>query len=81
MSAVFAAKILGINSILFNVNNLAIPYDRIFSPVEKRIDRYIYKHVDYFITASKAAARKLCEVREIKEDKVINIYNTEKITK
>lgn len=74
-SAIFAAKKLGINKIVYMSNCIAQGYTvplRIFDFFR---DRKIRKYVTYFVTASKSAKQSLVKVLKIVPEKIINIYN------
>ncbi|WP_436485289.1 glycosyltransferase family 4 protein [Chitinophaga sp. ARDCPP14] len=71
--AAIAARMAGIRSVLFVVNNMAYPQKNIW---DKWKDRYINKYVSYFITASKAASDRLAEARNFDQQKCFNIPNT-----
>ncbi len=75
LSAVFAGKMAGAKKILFHVNNLASPYDPLFSVIQKYVDQRIVKIVDYFITGSIATGNYLAEKRKFPRKKILNIYN------
>lgn len=74
-SAVIAAKLSGIKKKILVVNNLAENYNSISRILDYPMDKYICKHVNYFITASKAAKNKLKEVLSLDDKKIFNIYN------
>lgn len=74
-SAVIAAQLSGIKKKILVVNNLAENYNSISRILDFPMDKYICKHVNYFITASKAAKNKLKKVLSLDEKKVLNIYN------
>lgn len=71
-TAVISAKILGIKSVIMNINNLALKP----SYLQKIIDKVIEKKVFRFITASVAAGKRLEKNRNFKHDKIISIPNT-----
>lgn len=76
LAAVFAARMAGIQAIIFGVNNIAVPYNTLPRYLDKPIDRFIAKYVTLFITASGFAKLKLCEVLNLPENKVLNIPST-----
>lgn len=69
---VFSAKYAGIKKIVFGVHNLATEQK---GYIDKVIDRFINKNVNYLLTASKEARLKLIENRKFNADKVKQIYN------
>ena len=70
--AVFAARLNNINKVLFNVNNMAYRPKYFFEPyIDKLICRYVYK----FITASKAAKKRLSNARDFPLEKIITFPN------
>ena len=70
--AVFSAKAAGVKRIVFTVNNLARPQKGI---IEKLADKYIQKHVDFFVTASALARTRLITNRHFSPDKIAQIFN------
>jgi glycosyltransferase involved in cell wall biosynthesis len=70
--AVFSAKSAGIKRIVFTVNNLARPQKCL---IEKKADKYIQKHVDFFVTASALARMKLMTNRHFSPDRIVQIFN------
>ncbi len=75
-SAVFAGKAAGIKSILFMVNNIAVPYSKIWRKPEKYFDKMLIKRVTRFITASQYAGTVLKKVLRLPEEKIQHCYNT-----
>lgn len=73
--AALVAKLAGIRTIIFNVNNMAFPSKSI---LDKMYDRIVDKSVDIFVTASKAAGIRLSEVRGFSQKKLFSIPNTVK---
>lgn len=71
--AVISARLAGIHKIIFNVNNLAFPPKGF---IDTWLDGYIDKKVNVFITASRAAGRRLVEMRNFNAAKCIDIPNT-----
>ena len=77
---VFAAKFANLNSILYQVNNIAFSTNNF---VSSSWNKLINKYVKYFITASAKAGNALVEKRNFSERKIIQIPNTillEKLT-
>lgn len=70
---VVAAKLLGFNNIIYQVNNMAQKPLNLFS---KCYDRFINKNVDYFITASIQAKEKLLKERKFDFGKMKQVPNT-----
>lgn len=79
--AVFSARLAGVKKIVFNVNNLAQKQKNV---LERVIDKYIYRHVNNFITASALAGARLVENRRFQTEKIDQIFNVmqqEKVVK
>ncbi|MGN6616591.1 MAG: glycosyltransferase family 4 protein [Ilyomonas sp.] len=76
--AVIAAKLTGIDKIVFVVNNLAMTQKNF---LEKQLDKFIGEKVSYFITASEAARKRLIQFRHFNPQKCIAIPNTLSTTK
>ena len=76
LAAVLAAKLAGVNKIVFMVNNIIVPYDRYSRYVDKPIDSFVKSQVSVFLTCSKFAGDKLRELWGLPETRVINIPNT-----
>jgi glycosyltransferase involved in cell wall biosynthesis len=71
--AVFVAKSIGIKTIFFNINNMAMERTKWY---EKYIDSYMNRSVTKFITASYAAQEQAVEIRNLKKDSFVRIPNT-----
>lgn len=76
ISAVFAAKLARINKIVFVINNIITPYNNILRYSDKPVDKYVKNNVTIFLTGSKYAGNKICDLWSLPEEKVINIPNT-----
>ncbi|HUJ19450.1 MAG TPA: glycosyltransferase [Nitrospirota bacterium] len=74
-TAVFSAKLAGVPRIVFNVNNLAQKQKGV---IDRLVDWYVHKHVDYFITASQAARSNLIKNRGFDAGKIVQIFNAQK---
>lgn len=74
-SAVIAAKLVGINKIVYVVNNIAVPYKNISRIIDYFLDRIVASNVTFFVTGSKYAGTHLLKVLGVNENKVKNIYN------
>lgn len=74
-SAVIAARLSGVKTIILVVNNLAENYSSLSRVLDYPMDIVIVKHVDLFITASVAAKDRLKKVLCLNDDKVLNIHN------
>ena len=74
-SAVIAARLSGIKTIILVVNNLAENYNSLSRILDYPMDKIITKYVDLFITASVAAKDRLKKVLSLNENKVQNIHN------
>jgi len=75
-SAVLAGKLVGIETILFYVNNSPVPYNSLARILEFPFDCLVKKNVTYFITASKFAGDRLSEVLKVKRSRVLHLFNT-----
>jgi glycosyltransferase involved in cell wall biosynthesis len=71
--AVLSARLSGVERIVFTVNNLARDQGRI---VDRLLDDFVGRNVDYFVTASHAARLMLAEKRKFDQQKLIVISNT-----
>lgn len=71
--AVIAGKLANVGSIVFNVNNMAYPANGAF---DRALDRFLAKHVTYFITASFAAQKQMIKIRNFECIKFKRIPNT-----
>lgn len=76
ISAVFAAKFAGIDKIVFVINNIITPYNNILRYSDKPVDKYVKNNVTIFLTGSKYAGNKICDLWSLPKEKVINIPNT-----
>jgi len=74
-SAVVAAKVAGINRILYVVNNIAEDYKHPFRWFDYPIDFFIKKWVTVFITGSEYAGNRLKKVLRLSKNKQITINN------
>lgn len=70
---VVAAKLLRINNIVYQVNNMAQKRSGL---IDCLFDTFINKNVCCFITASKQAKEKLVKERKINRNKILQIPNT-----
>ncbi len=71
--AVLAAKLSGVERIIFTVNNLAGDQRRI---IDRALDNFVNRNVDCFVTASHAARLRLADKRRFDEEKLMTISNT-----
>ncbi|HME41634.1 MAG TPA: glycosyltransferase family 4 protein [Syntrophorhabdales bacterium] len=71
--AVLSARLSGVERIVFAVNNLARDQGLI---VDRLLDGFVGRKVDYFVTASHAARVRLAEKRKFDQQKLIVISNT-----
>ena len=78
-SAVIAARLSGVNKIIYVVNNIARNYTRPLRWFDKIIDIYIKRKVSKFVTGSINAAEKLKLTLKLSRNKVVNIPNGVKI--
>lgn len=76
ISAVFAAKLARIDKIVFVINNIIAPYNNILRYIDKPVDKYVKNNVTIFLTGSKYAGNKICDLWNLPKEKVINIPNT-----
>lgn len=70
LPAVFAARWAGAKSVVFVVNNIAVPYDLLSRRLERPLDRAVARRVSVFVTGSAYAGRKLAETLGLPEGKV-----------
>ena len=75
MSAVFAARLRGVQRIVYVVNNIAIPYDSMRRRLDYPFDRVVARSVSLFITASRHAGAALQTVLRLPPGRVANIHN------
>ncbi len=75
-AAVFAARLNGIQRIIFVINNVITPYKNFLRYSEKPIDVLVKRNTTLFITGSKYARDALRELWGLPEHKAISIANT-----
>jgi len=78
-SAVIAARLSGVNKIIYVVNNIAQNYTNPLRWFDKIIDIYIRRKVSFFVTGSINAGEKLKSTLKLSNNKVVNIPNGVKI--
>ena len=78
-SAVIAARLSGVNKIIYVVNNIAQNYTSPLRWFDKIIDIYVRRKVSKFVTGSINAGEKLKSTLKLSRNKVINIPNGVKI--
>ena len=78
-SAVIAARLSGVNKIIYVVNNIAQNYTSPLRWFDKIIDIYIKNKVSFFVTGSINAGEKLKSTLKLSNNKVVNIPNGVKI--
>ena len=74
-AAVIASHLCGIKKTLLVVNNLAKEYDNLSRILDYPLDRALVRGVDYFLTGSMAATKRLKNVLSLNDDKALNIHN------
>jgi glycosyltransferase involved in cell wall biosynthesis len=77
---VFASRFINLNSIVYQINNIAFPTT---NSLRLLYDKLINRYVKYFITASAKAGIALIENRNFSQEKIVQIPNTillEKLT-
>jgi glycosyltransferase involved in cell wall biosynthesis len=74
-SAVIAAKMAGIEKIIYVVNNLADDYKHPFRWLDYPIDFFIKRWVTFFITGSEHAGERLKKVLALNENNQVTINN------
>jgi len=74
-SAVIAARMVNIHSIIYVVNNMAVGYSHPLRWFDYLLDRFICRSVSTFITGSDNAGRRLKTVLKLSDSKVITIRN------
>lgn len=78
-SALIAARLSGVNKIIYVVNNIAQNYTSPLRWFDKIIDIYIKKNISFFVTGSINAGEKLKSTLKLSNNKVVNIPNGVKI--
>ena len=78
-SAVIAARLSGVNKIIYVVNNIAQNYKSPLRWFDKIIDIYIRRKVSKFVTGSINAGEKLKSTLKLSRNKVVNISNGVKL--
>ena len=79
--AVIAGKIAKIPKIFMVVNNLIVDYKFFYRKLQYPIDYIIINSVDYFLTGSKVAGKRLQKVFKLSKNSIKNIPNGYKFTK
>jgi len=74
-AAVVSAKIVGVNSIVMVVNNIAVDYQSLRRRIQKPFDKFVARNVSLFITGSRFAGDKLVKVLKIDPGKAKPIWN------
>ncbi len=74
-SAVFAARLLHVQTIVYVVNNIAEPYQSFLRWPDYLFDRLVARWVTLFVTGSACAAQTLRRVLSVSAGKVTNIPN------
>ena len=75
MSAAFAAKLRGINKVVYVVNNVAFSYRSYKRWLDYPLDRIVAGTVSLFITGSEYARKRLVEALRLPFEKTANIHN------
>jgi glycosyltransferase involved in cell wall biosynthesis len=75
MAAVFAARLRGVKSIVYVVNNMAISYADPRRWLDYPFDRMVAHTVTVFVTASRQAGLVLRKVLRLNEAKVVGLHN------
>jgi L-malate glycosyltransferase len=78
-SAVIAARLIGVNKIIYVVNNIAQNYTSPLRWFDKMIDIYVRRKVSKFVTGSINAGEKLKSILKLSRNKVVNIPNGVKL--
>jgi len=78
-SAIIAARLIGVNKIIYVVNNIAQNYTSPLRWLDKITDIYIKRKVSKFVTGSINAGEKLKSTLKLSRNKVINIANGVKV--
>ncbi len=74
-AAVIAARLCGVRNIVYVVNNLAVSYGNPARWVDRPIDWLVKRWVTQFVTGSRFAADRLCEVLHLPKQRAIAIPN------
>jgi glycosyltransferase involved in cell wall biosynthesis len=80
-SAIFAAKILKINKIIYIINNVPIDYKNPLRISDFIFDKVVKMSVNIFVSGSDYVKSKITDVLKVKEQKVIKINNGIKVKK
>jgi glycosyltransferase involved in cell wall biosynthesis len=80
-SAVFAAKLCGIKSIVYIINNIPASYKSPTRWLDYFLDQFVKKNVNIFISGSQFTRQKISEILVIPPNKVHYIYNGISIVK
>ncbi len=75
LPAVFAARWAGAKAVVFVVNNLAVPYDRLSRRLERPLDRAVARRVSVFVTGSAYAGGILRETLALSPEKTRALPN------
>lgn len=75
MSAAFAARLLGIEKVVYIVNNIPAPYTTIRRLIDWPFDRLVVRRVSRFVTGSDHTRLKLASALKVSESKTQTINN------
>ncbi|MDD2806171.1 MAG: glycosyltransferase [Elusimicrobiales bacterium] len=75
LTAVFAARLAGARAVVFVVNNIAVPYDRLSRRLERPLDRAVAVRVSVFVTGSAYAGEKLAATLQLPPGKARSMPN------
>lgn len=75
LPAVFAARWAGARAVVFVVNNIAVPYDRLSRRMERPLDRAVAARVSVFVTGSAYAGDRLREVLGLPAGRIRSLPN------
>jgi len=74
-AAAIAARIAGVPTIVYVVNNIAVPYERPSRLIDYPVDRLVVRSVDIFVTASMIASKAVESVLRLTADQHTVIPN------
>lgn len=74
-AAVIAARLCGVKKMIYVVNNLAVSYKKPARWLDYPIDRLVSRLVTRFVTGSQFAGRRLRQVLQLSDNKVMTIPN------
>ena len=74
-AAVISARIVGVESIIMVVNNIAVDYRSVRRRLQKPLDNFVAGNVSVFVTGSKFAGERLVKILKIDPNRAKQIWN------